>query len=314
MRGAQARAERAERRAELDQVLHRPADVEVGQLEQRPGRAGERDRALGVGAESDGLHGDAGDVEDGQHDDRGADRPGDGLPRVLGLLAQRSRALEPGEGEEAEDRAEDEGVQVDPGRQAEDAAGDHAGVHPVAVADLDQDDHHEHEDEGDRDRLDVEQGAGRALDHPGAERPDDHGDRQGQDDPVGPLPPAQVLQHAGQEVARRGGRGRHEHEVHQAHGPAREHPGAGAERGADEAVDRPGVVVLPGQQHVAVADQAAGHAGEHERQRGPAADQRGHPRTRERHGQRRGHRADGQADRLPHVQVALQPVLADLAG
>ena len=206
-----------------------------------------------------------------------------------------------------------ERVQVDPGRQAEDAGGDRAGVQPVAVPDLHQDDHHQHEDEGDRDGLDVEQGAGRPLDHPGAERPDDHGDRQGQDDPVGPLPPAQVLQHAGQEVAGRGGRGGHEHEVHQAHGPAREHPGPRPERGADEAVDRPGVVVLPGQQHVPVADEAAGHAGEHERQRGPAADQRGHPRARERHGQRRGHRADGQADRLPHVQVALQPVPPGLA-
>ena len=136
------------------------------------------------------------------------------------------------------------------------------------------------DDQRDGDRLDVEQGPGRPLDHPGAEPPDDHGDRQRQPDPVGPLPPAQVLQHPGQEVA--GGAaeaGTNTKYISHIAQPENT-PMPRAERGADEAVDRPGVVVLPGQQHVPVADEAAGHAREHERQRGPAADQGGHARRR----------------------------------
>ena len=181
-----------------------------------------------------------------------------------------------------------------------------------AVAGQQPDEHHgrDEQDEPHRDDLDDQQRLG-----PTACRDDDQGvdTHQGQADQQegGPLrrrvPHPDLVQELDAEDA--GGRcGHHAVEgVRAQQGPAGDHAGPGAQGGADEAVDRAGVVELLGQAHERVRHQQHAHGGQGEGERDRPADRpRGALRV-DVGGHRRRHQGDRDADGLPDVELAAEP-------
>ena len=116
--GAERRRERADRGAEVDEVGERLADVVVAQVAERRGRLAEALDPLLVDPEAEALGDHADDVEDARHDDGDEDRARDVAARVVGLLAERRRALEAAEGQEAEDGGDRDGAERDAARRA----------------------------------------------------------------------------------------------------------------------------------------------------------------------------------------------------
>src|SRR5215208_1044819 len=210
----------------------------------------------------------------GQHDDRVKDAHGyhgrrdgarDVAAGVVRLLAQRGCPLETPEGEKPEDRGQGDSTRPHSAWRREGGerealtarsrAGEHSG----------EDDHDDDHDQRDGKPLHTQQRAGRYLDVPVRNEPDESSRHQGDYEPFGVRPDACSVQEGLPEETHLGGGCGGEGQVSAQKRPAGEEAGAGTEGHAGEGIDRPRMVEVAREADDGVGDKQDAHRGEQEK-------------------------------------------------